>query len=418
MQILIFSEVYIVFLLDCLFKKNMKLHIKCFALTLVLFYLGCEYTPDMNRIDEIAKEYTNNIGVGDTSYIEILPPIGGPSSFKSPQALLIGKDQLLYIADYEANELIMMDIGGNILSRKTVPHPVSIAQNTKLDLYVGGETISTNGDTIGAIYKIFMVRFDTTYYDTLKSSLGVDSIVPRPSSTPNNHNLDSAHMNIVWREPSRPTRRYTGIGILPTNEFLVARTGPNNGNIIDPDTRILFFNKGDTMIAPIPDLITRPSGGNFITDIRFLTGLMVFPRSRDIIITQSSDGVAYGAIWMIYKKQADFEGWLPKFDPSVPGVRPDIIKQYQFNYAAGVTYDSRRREIFVVDSGLDSVLKFDINGNFRTESFGRNKTRTAQFPGLLHPKGIAFSNDCTLFVADTGNKFIRRFRLSNQTRCY
>jgi len=96
---------------------------------------------------------------------------------------------------------------------------------------------------------------------------------------------------------------------------------------------------------------------------------------------------------------------------------PILCGHTAFLNATGAAYDRRRREFFVVDSDLDSVMKFDRNGKFRSESFGRYKTTTDLFPGIRHPRGIAFSNDCTLFVADTDNKVIRRFKLSTQTTC-
>jgi hypothetical protein len=401
----------------------------CFPLMVALIVaLGCEDTPDISDIDARAQSGVQVIG--DTNYVEILPPWGGVSVFESPTAILIGNDQLLYVADYDKNQLVMMDAGGTILSIKSILHPISIAQNTQLDLFVGGETITSKGDTIGAIYKIYLVRFDTTYYDTLKNSFNRDSIVSRlVSNTKIQHNFDVAHTQIVFKEQAKINdhhRRYTGIGILPpTNEYLVARTGPDNSSFVDPDTRVLRFNRGDTLVTPLADLITRPSGGTAITDIRNLTGLMVFPKSKDFILTQTTEGVAYGAVWMIYKSGSDFEGWVSKFDLSTQGIRSDFIRQNQFKDAAGAAYDSRRREIFIVDAGWDSVFKFDKNGSFKSESFGKSrtkvideKTKEVKFKGLDRPRGVAFSNDCTLYVADTGNKYIRRFRLSTQTTCF
>jgi DNA-binding beta-propeller fold protein YncE len=363
--------------------------------------------------------------IGDTNYVEVFPPFGG---FQDPGAITVGNDQLIYVADYASNEIVMMDAGGTILMRRGIPHPASIVQNSKLDLYVGGEAIAPNGvDTLGAIYRLFLVRFDTTYVariDTLVNPSTGDTtitVVRRDTSYFYNHDLEHAHMRIAWQEPGRPQRRYPGIGILPGNGYLVARTGPDNSSFVDPDARVLLFNKGDTLVTPLGDLITRPSGGTAVTDIRDPGSLLVIPSSRDFIMTQNStatSGIAYGAIWMIYQSTPDFQGWIPKFDPSRPEQRgADFVRPYRFQLATGIAYDRRRREFFVVDSELDSVIKFDRNGRFRTESFGRYKTTSDQLQGLDHPRGIAFSNDCTLYVTDTGHKVIRRFRLSTQTTC-
>lgn len=392
-------------------------YIQILILGIIIYLFGCEQKFDLTQLPDPGQPTTSL----DTNYVEIYPPWSG---FESPRAIVVGNDQLIYVADYGQNEIVMMDAGGTKLNRRTVIHPISIAQNSKLDLYVGGETITQSGDTIGAIFRIFLARFDTSYVirvDTIVDSLtGRIRLIPirRDTSYFVNHNIDIAPMHTVWKEPARPQRRFTGIGILPDNDYLIARVGPENSSFVDPDARVLYFNKGDTLITPLGDLVTRPSGGTAITDIRNLTSIMVFPSSRDFILTQSIEGVAYGAIWMVYQKTLDFEGWLPKYDPSKAEHRVvDFIRPYRFQQAAGVAYDRRRRDVFIIDVGLDSLIKFNRNGQFKTESFGSSKTTSGLFPGLNRPNGVTFSNDCTLYIADTGNKVIRRFKLSNQTQC-
>jgi hypothetical protein len=389
----------------------------------LVFAAGCERRFAIDPLLQLALQQGKTTPVGDTSYVEIFPPWGG---FESPRAVMVGNDQLIYVCDYGSNEIVMLDAGGTVLKRERgIMHPTSIAQNTKLDLYVGGERIAPNGtDTIGAVYRIFLVRFDTTYVsriDTVIGSLGDTVITPirRDTSIFYDHDLPNAHRRIILQEPGRPQRRYPGIAFLPGNAFLIARTGTDNTSFVDPDTRVLRFDKGDTLITPLGDLVTRPSGGTAVTDIRYLTGLLVFPSSSDFVLTQSTDGVVYGAIWMTYTNTIDFQGWLPKYDPANGTQRgTDFIRPYMFQNASAVAYDRKRREIFIVDSKTDSVLKFNQKGQFRPESFGRFLTSSDQLPGLNGPMGVAFSNDCTLYIADTGNKLIRRFRLSIQTSCF
>lgn len=386
-----------------------------YLLVVLAFLLGCEQKFDLTQLPDARQV----VSIGDTNYIEITPPWGG---FDDPRSVLIGNDQLIYITDYSRNEIVMMNAAGAVLSRRTILHPTAIAQNNKLDLYVSGETISENGDTVGAIYKINLVRFDTTYisrYDTVV--VGSDtSVIPieRDTSFYFYHDMVAARMRVIWQEPAFPKRRFPGITVFPNNEYLVARTGTDNTSFVDPDSRVLLFSKDDVLLTPIGDLVTRPSGGTAITDINQLTGIASFPNSRDFIVTQSIEGVAYGAIWMVYRSSPDFQGWLPRFDPSQEDQRGvDFIQRYRFQKAVAVAIDRRRRDVFIVDAALDSVSKFDRNGNFKSESFGRVKSATGQLPGIKNPTGIAFSNDCTLYIVDNGNKVIRRFRLSVQTQC-
>lgn len=382
------------------------------AILFAVLSTGCEEKFDLTDLPA-AEQVTT---IGDTSYVEIVPSW---NYFESPRAIIVGNDQLLYVADYDRNEIVMMDAGGTVLQRRTILHPAAIAQNSKLDLYVSGEALASNGvDTVAAIYRIHLVRLDTSYLSRIDTvfnpTTNETTYTPvfRDTSIFYNHQLNAASMSVVWREEARPQRRFTGIGIMPGNQYVVARTGPDNSSFVDPDARVLLFNSDDVLLTPIGDLVSRPSGGSAITDINQLTGIFVLPGTRDFVITQKSVGVAYGAVWMMYINRVDFQGWLPQYDPAKPEQRGiDFIRSDRFKEATAVAYDRRRRDIFIVDAGLDSVIKFDRNGKFRNESFGKHRH------DLKNPRGIAFSNDCTLYIADTGNKLIRRFKLSTQTIC-
>ncbi|HLX11282.1 MAG TPA: hypothetical protein VKS81_00585, partial [Bacteroidota bacterium] len=339
--------------------------------------------------------------------------------------IMIGNDQLIYVCDYAANEVIMLDGGGRVLYKRSIPHPISLAQNFKLDLYVGGEAIAPNGtDTIGAIYRISLARLDTSYvvgFDTVQNPSGGTKIdtLRRDTSIFYNHDLAAAPMKVVWSEPGHPGRRFTGIGFLPDGEYLVTRDGPDNSSFVDPDSRLLRFRGGDTLVSPVTDVVTRPSGGTSITDVRHLTSIYVFPSLYDFVATQTTNEVTFGAIWMLYTFNNNFEGWLPKFDPSDPNQRgTDFIAPYRYSNAIGVAYDRRKREVFILDEMLDSVSKFTYLGKYKSESFGKTLTAQNDLPGLNHPRGIAFSSDCTLYISDTGNRLVRRFRLSSQTTCF
>ncbi len=378
----------------------MKQIILLLAVLSLLFIIGCDQRFDT----QVLPNPNEKVSVKDTSFVEVFPPYGG---FQTPVAILVGNDQLIYIADYDSNQVVMMDAGGVILMKRHIPHPRALAQNYKLDLYVCGETIAPNNrDTIGALYRIYLARFDTT-------------INGQDTSFFYNHDLENAPMRIVRKEPERPRRRYVGIGVLPGNGYLLARTGPDNTSYVDPDNRVLQFTKNDVFTSPVPDLITRASGGTAITDINKLTGFIVIPSSSDFIALQSNEGTAYGVIWMYYQNTASNTGWVPKFNPSNPDQSSiDFIKPYRYSYPTGVTYDKKKRDIYIVDAAQDSVFKFDRNGKFKIESFGFNTSQSGQLPGFKHPQGIAYSDDCTLYIADTGNHLIRRFKLSIQTTCY
>jgi hypothetical protein len=343
---------------------------------------GCQDKYDITSLPSA----TNLPAVGDTTYIQK----GVWDGFNHPRTILYGADQLLYICDTDSNRVVMLNLAGQILSvRSGILHPISIGQDSRLDLIVGAETLEpTTGDTIGVLLRLKLVDAG--------------------------HQLGSAEIDTIWKEPARPLRRFVGVGILPNDEYLILRDGPDNSSAVDPDSRVLRFRyvhvnqiaRKDSFITPLGDL---QSGiGGAITFVNRPTGLATFPGSSDFILVQQSGGVSYSAVWMVYSKTSDFEGWQPKFDPSIPEQRStDIIVPNRFAAAMGVAVDRYRRDIFIVDAQQDSVVKFNSRGRFKSESFG------AHTPGisLRNPQGAAVAQN-TLYICDTGNNRIVLYRLS------
>jgi hypothetical protein len=343
---------------------------------LILFGLvGCTKPYPYGPITALEKvQFTT----GDTAYLEIHPPFEG---FNGPTALLLGNDNLLYVADTKNNRVVMMDLAGTKLGERQILRPVALGQDFRLDLLIGGLVARANGDTVGAVFRAHLVAAS--------------------------HQFVNAQLDTVWREDSHPARRFVGIGTMPDNTYLLARTGPDNSSFIDPDTRILRFSDQDRFITPVTDLATGTGTG--ITFINHITSITAFPNSHDFIVLQSSEGVAYGAIWMVYQRSVDFEGWLPKFDPTnVAQGSVDFIRPNRFVNPAGVTVDNRRLDVFIADAAQDTIFKFNSKGAFRRESFGKFATNGR----MLCPSGVAFF-DKTLYVSDAVANCIFRFKLNS-----
>lgn len=345
------------------------------------FLVGC-ISDDKYPIDQLIS--TNFTTTGDTSYVEITPAFTG---FNNPTAILAGNDQLIYVADTDNDRLIQMNEAGIILETLEIIKPIAIGQDLRLDLLVGGcifrEAI---GDTIAAVFRIHLFEAG--------------------------HHISVAQIDTIWKESAKPNRRFRGIVALLDNQYFIVRDGPDNSSYVDPDTRLLWFDKFDKLITPLGDLTTRAGSG--ITDILRPTGIATFPNSNDFVLTQSSvEGtISFGALWMVYTKQADFEGWLPKFDPRRPEDKyKDFIKPNRFIEASATAIDGSRLDIFIIDSALDSLIKFDRRGNFKSESFGNSALAFLGRPEFKSPKGVTFRNK-TLYITDSGNNIVRRFRLS------
>lgn len=340
---------------------------------LLLAATGCQEQPTLPQPREQAAL--------DTAYVQITPPFPG---FTGPEDLMIGRDQLLYVADTRADRIVMLNRVGQVLSERTMLRPRALAQDSRLDLLVGGEIVAPSGDSIAAIFRIRLV------------STSPDSA----------HRLDRAPIDTVWTEPARPARRFPGIAVLGNNEYLVVRTGPDNSSFVDPDGRLLLFSAADRLITPVPGLTTRAGSG--ITDINRPTDVEVFPGLRDFVLAQSSEGVAYGAIWMRYEQTPDFDGWLPRFDPARPeDQNVDFIRPGRYLQPEAVGIDPARRDIFVADAGLDSIFKYNSRGRFMPESFGVARSDSA----MLEPSGLAYF-ERVLYVLDRRRGEILRFRLT------
>jgi len=318
----------------------------------------------------------------DTSYVELYPPFPG---FAGAEDVLIGNDQLLYVADTRANRIVMMDRAGQIMSTRTMLHPHAITQDMRLDLLVGGELVASNGDTAGAIFRVHLVSSDP---DTA-------------------HHLEKSRIDTVWRELAHPARRFPGLTVFYDNTYLAARAGPDNSSFIDPDGRVLLFDANDAFITPVPALTTGTGSG--ITNIYVPTGIASFPGVKDFILIQSSQGVSYAAIWLQFQVTSDFIGWVPKFDPANPDQRGvDFIRPNMYILPQGVAIDNVRRDVFIADAVLDSVFKFNSRGAFKQESFGYHRSGGA----MRQPAGLAYFST-VLYVLDGLTGEILRYRLSS-----
>lgn len=375
-------------------------------IALTLFLIGCSKQESL--LDILGKNLSVDVtNTGDTTYVEIHPAWSG---FNNPTAILAGGDGILYIADTDHNKIIQMNQAGVVLETREILQPIAMAQDLRLDLLVSGLIYRpAMSDSIPAIFRIHLHEAE--------------------------HHLSKARIDTIYKEPTKPKRRFKGIAMLKDNQYLIVRDGPDNSSFVDPDSRMLWFGSKtrkdtirdaenniiavkdtiiDKMITPLGDLATRQGQG--LTDILRPTGIATFPNSNDFVLTQSSVGgtMIFGALWMAYFKQPDFEGWLPKFDVRKPEEKNrDFIKPNRFVEASAAAVDGSRLDVFIIDSQLDSLVKFDRRGNYKPESFGNKFLADLGRPSLKNPKGVAYYVGAkTLYITDSGNNLVRRFRLS------
>ncbi|MCL4511901.1 MAG: hypothetical protein M1470_12640 [Bacteroidetes bacterium] len=347
---------------------------------------------------------------GDTSYIQMQPVWGG---FYGPKDIKIGYDYILYVTEPDSNRIVMVDLAGNRLGySQYVKHPVAIAEDRKFNLVITCEfdtTVGAQTITVAAIAKIRLFDYQHKIADAPVEMVHHESLQKQI--------VRDAAGNLI------SGRAYTGVAPLPDNSYYVTRTGSDNASPVDPDNMILHFSKSDKQYSSdFIDLVPNPMNltptGTGLVAINQLSNITTFNSRQygtDFIVTQIDPENSYKVKWFTFNAGSEFQApsWVSKFslDPSKyspPGL-PAILSNI-FIMPQAVTIDDRGN-IYVVDSWLDSLMKFDMKGSLLHESFGNFKASGS----LLRPSGVAFFNK-TLYVCDSGHDRILRYRLSTDFR--
>ncbi len=346
---------------------------------LVLFFAACKeskYPLSSLPVAETAKN------IGDTVYIQQNPEWTG---FNKPQAIIIGKEPLVYVADTDNNRIVMMDIGGNVIGySKYIKRPIGLAQDNRLRLIVcaefdtllSGHSVPT---TFGAVYKIDL-------YDA-------------------RNNISIADIQRIYYEPGDSVRRFTAVATLYDNQFYITRVGTKNEpERFDPDIAVMQFSSDDKFLSTIPDLTPDGTG---IKSLHTLTGIATVPtvKSVEFVISQTGGKAQFKVQWIKLVSAGQTTNWESKFNPQTdPDL--DIFRLNHFNNPEGVAIDPSGN-FYVVDAGKDSLFRFTTRG-IEKYSFGGTGNGKEKFN---KPHGVAYF-DKILYIADTGNNRIVRFKLS------
>lgn len=349
-----------------------------------LFIIALNGCTDKFDITQVDTSGDSNIQ-GDTVYIQLSPVWTG---FNKPGDIYIGKEPFLYVADTENDRIIMMNLDGRILGARNVKRPVAIAQDYKLNLLVCAEFDTVvNGNII-------------TYSAVFKYNLYASG-----------HNIETAPVTRVLprlSDLSFPQRKYTAVTTFYNNSYYIARTGPSNTSIFDPDNSILIFNPkslyglggGDSLIGRVPNI--NPLGSGLVSANQISSMTSFNKRNIDLIVTLTGEN-SFKAQWFNYQITAIDEKYVSNFLPSdgVAFAVPD-----RFGSPEDCCVDEAGN-IFIADAGKDSIYKFNSFGE-EQNSFGGERI-------MKNPAGVAVF-DRILYVADTGNDRILRFMLSTDIR--
>ena len=349
------------------------------VLFVMTFFLStCTEKLDLHDVNPSAPGGGN---INDTLYVQNYPNWEG---YNKPQDVIAGRETFIYVADTENNRVVMLNIAGQILGWKSIRHPIALAQDHRLNLFVCAQfdtVINGNSQTFSSVFKLDMVGSD--------------------------HHIESAPVKRILPKTSfdflRSDREYTGVCVFHDNSYFVSRRGPANSNPIDPDNSILMFRqldndngtKKDTLIGRVP--LLEPEGTGLLSTNR-ISSLTSFPNgTRDIIVTLTGEN-SFKTQWWRYIISNDFVGYQNVLEPFVT----DLMTVNKFTMPEGAALDDADN-IFVADAKKDSVYKFNSAGD-EMESFGGSEIFNA-------PHAVAYLLG-TLYIADTNNDRILRFTLS------
>lgn len=342
----------------------------------ILFLGSCGQKTDLSQFP-----ITNNGGgsnIGDVVYVQQTPVWTG---FNNPQAVLLGREPLVYVCDTENNRIVQIDLSGGVIGSLAIRNPTDIAQDYHYDLLVIGDSVlPITNDTISVLYRIKL--------QPVQGFLSQASLLPLMGSdypTP----LTSRY------------RKFSGVAVFTDNTFLVTRRGPDNSSALDPDNAILDCSGQDSITTATPLSGFQPTG-NGIYSIDQMSGITTFSSSStDFIIIRDSPSFGFKVEWFVFDQTKGT--YNPKF---LPEDNVDILNK-QLDSPEGICVDPNNN-VYVVDSGLDSLFKYSSAGALKPESFGGAGSGTNQ---LLGPQGVSFFNK-VLYIADTENDRIVRYKLS------
>ncbi len=359
----------------------MTIKIKYLSLLLLivtsLVFWSCAEKLDLGQFPLTTNG--NPVTSTDTSYVQQTPIWTG---FNAPEDVLLGKEPLVYVADTKNNRIAQLDLSGAEIGSISITNPRALAQDNNFDILVIADTILTStGDTLSVLYRIKLVGPPANGIITngvLLRLLSSDYPTPLTSRK----------------------RKFTSVATYPDNSVLVSRRGPDNVNNLDPDNAIIKCKGVNTVTV---ELYTGfQVTGNGVYSIDKVSGLTAAGNNNfDFLLTRNTTQNGFKAEWFEYDNSTG--AFNPRF---LPEGNQDILK-LEFGLPEDITTDPNKN-IFIVDAGKDSLYKFNSSGKLLKESFGGNATSQNNLSG---PKGVAFFNR-VLYIADTGNNRIVRYKLS------
>ena len=439
----------------------------CCALALLLS--GCDAlfgSKEDGTTDEIFEQgQIDPTLVDDVGYVPLVPAFtqGAMGTFDAPTDVYVGYDELVYVAD--RNGLSVLDLAGRpqfLLSEigydtdgdgtadaevQPLRDITAVVQDRRLDVYIaarrdttvaGANCPSAGGPEACDLAVVYRVRGLTSGNPVLVDVLW--------------HPFDDGSRRFTRFETpttygafSDEDASFSGVAVLADNTLYVTRRGPVNApasgrpnQSFSPFNAFLVYTAEGRYVQYIRALTPdRPSllSAYFPSDVVTFVGppqRAQVSASQDFLIAQSPPPGAASATYGVVSVQVvqTSDGTEYRVDSGRLGAASTLpragdgalFEANQFQRASSLAYaPDESGYLFVLDAGKDSLFVFNpagIEGVTPPPGAGTTRPIRASFGGsgsgplqFNNPQGVAYF-ERIVYVADTGNNRVSRFRLN------
>jgi len=346
--------------------------------------------------------------LGDTTYIQLNPPWDSNNGydFSNPGKLIVGLDTYIYVCDTDNNRIIRLDAAGTVHGTYAVDHPIGITQDELLRLIVVNGTRD--------IYKI----------DTYPSRNGNWTI----SYSADSEDWGFLSENDVFVDVTSIPGGVSKVYFAAVYDTLLDQTGQVYLFSNDPDT---VLTENSDLMAPedfpvggddpnAPDTAHNPvvEYGTGVGYADHPNGITAYTRGNTFYLLTTQDSSSFKTQVLEWYTNSYYH--VAFFRPAIlPGGETDLYSDTLNLMPLAATTDISGN-LFVVckpdtlnkpDSLTVSVFQFDPIGRLK-EAWGPFGNATGE---MNFPRGIAYDNFAdrrTVYISDSGNNRILRFKLS------
>ena len=402
------------------------------ALALALVVLpGCDAifgSKSDDTTEEIFDAGRSEPGLfNEVEYVALIPffSTGGDGMpLVEPSDIYFGYDELIYVTD--SRGLHVLDRAGRPANFISIPEgATSVVQDRKLNVYVTAKRDTfLNGRT-------WTLPIVARYSGVTTGLPGLDLRLWHPFDD------DSRKFSLPDPLDTDEGVAFTGVAILFNNNIYVSRRGPvnNERSVILPHNAVLEFTFDGINTQSLPLNPLRDGLRSSLNPADVMTFVQppqrdFFADSKNLVVVQEANPgqrLRFNVLSILAVVTPDGISYEPdtrKLQVVGDTTRGDgfLYEEFKFERPSDVAFAGDNTQYwFVVDAAKDSLFVFTTGGvegvappaGARSTkpvvvSFGGTGSGSRQFNS---PEGVAYG-DRIVYVADTGNNRISRFRLN------